>query len=537
MTDSKVVYFVKKTAGKEDYGLDVTAEEFFFFAFFVILSVVKGLGFYEGQKVFELLVIPAFCCGLIKIVITPYTKRQWVMQTVLLLMTAVTYYESRDKAILFIAFLVLGMKNISVKKVFHVGLWVWSVCSVALSIFSFFRLEHTVYRVHEKLGLGPIFRWSLGFTHPNTFHITYMALCVFILYELGEHYKFRHLLWLMIGNLLVFFYSVSYTGFGIVAVLLAGYQYVKIRPKFCILEKVLANIVLPLLLALSYVIPVRLFSSPFTAFYQKLNFMLNTRLWLAKQFLVPEYLSLFGKDISQVVTSKMTMDSSYVGGLIHFGIIPMAVIMAGYVALIAYDTHKQKTKELVILLCFLGAGWVETVLFSTSFKNLTLIFLGEFLFLQKEDAREYCLCPRLQVKVHVPLAKLPDLLLGRMAGTWKRNKKKLAAIVFAGALAGGLLCAVFYREPKGYVVQRFYTDARVKDFVYLESEDDPDYEGYRVMNYVDSDTIMKAVTGNAVKLETARYYLGSVLIGGFAGGMAGTFRVMRCSSKKAKTGK
>ena len=153
-------------------SIEVTWQEAGYFGFFILLSVTKGLGLYEGQKLFELLVIPAFFLGAVKLAITPYTRRQWVMQALLVLLMGIVYWNSHERGILFLAFTVLGMKNISVKKVFHVGLWVWSVCAVFLSIFSFLRIEHTVYRVHAKMGLGPIFRWSLGFSHPNILHIT-----------------------------------------------------------------------------------------------------------------------------------------------------------------------------------------------------------------------------------------------------------------------------------------------------------------------------------------------------------------------------
>lgn len=512
----------KRITVNNDYGISISIQELFFFAFFILLSITKGLGLYEGQKLFELLTAPALLCGLIKLVVTPYTKRQWIMQAVLLVLTAVTYYHSRERGILFLAFLVLGMKNISVKRVFHVGLWVWSVCAVMLGAFSFFRLEHTIYRVHDKMGLGHIFRWSLGFTHPNILHITYLALCALVLYELGDRYNFKHFIYLMTGNLLVFFYSVSYTGFGIVAVLLTGCLYVRFRPKFWIFEKFAANCVLPVILILSFYIPVRLFEGKYTGFYQQLNFALNMRLYLARQFLVPDYISLFGVDVSRVVKSSMTMDNSYVWGLINYGVVTFAVIMTGYLALIGYDTWKQKTRELIMLVCFLGAGWTEPLLFNTSFKNVTLIFLGAFLFRQKEGAEEHGLFPKLPEQVHVPFAGLPDYLWAQIKGIFKAQKKKMVTILLAGAVAGALLCAVIYREPEGYVVQRFYTDGQYETPVYLESGDDPDYEGYRIMNYKDKDTPMQIVSGRAVKLETARYYLGSILLGAFTAAVAGS---------------
>lgn len=502
-------------------SIEATLAESFYFGFFILLSVTKGLGLYEGQKLFELLVLPAFLCGAVKILVTPYTKRQWAVQILLLMLTALVYYQSRERGILFVAFTVLGMKNMSVKKVFHVGLWIWSVCAVILSVFSFFRLEHTVYRVHAKLGLGHIFRWSLGFTHPNILHITYLALCAFILYELGDRYKFRHFVWLMAGNVLVFFYSISYTGFGIVAVLLTGCLYVQIRPRFNIVEKILANLVLPACLILSFVLPFYINYHKISHYIQKLNFMLNTRIWLAEQFLKSEYRSLFGADISKVVKSSMTMDNSYVWGYINYGLVTIVVILLGYFALSFYFTHKQRTRELVILVCFLAAGWTEQLLFNTSFKNVTLIFLGSFLFLQKEGEKEYCLFPRLQKTVRVPYAGLPDRIFAAAGSVWRKYRIKVAGMAAAGAALGCVLCAFLYAPPAGYMVPRTYTDGLEETSVYAQGRDDPEYAGWKIMNYVDVDTPMQLVQGKAVGLETARYYMGSLLMGGLFGALAG----------------
>lgn len=529
-------------------SIEMTLAEAFYFGFFILLSVTKGLGLYEGQKLFELLVIPAFLCGAAKILVTPYTKRQWIVQAVLLFLTGVVFFNSHERGILFLAFTVLGMKGISVKKVFHVGLWVWSLCAVALSVFSFFRLEHTVYRVHAKMGLGHIFRWSLGFSHPNILHITYLALCAFLIYELDGNYRFRHFVLLMAGNVLIFAYSVSYTGFGIVAVLLTGCLYVRVRPRFCILEKLAANLVLPACLVLSFVLPFYLYDAKWAYKVQKLNFMLNTRIWLAEQFLRSEYRSLFGADISKVVKSSMTMDNSYVWGYINYGLIPFAVIILGYFVLLIYDTHKQKTRELVILVCFLGAGWTEPLLFNTSFKNVTLVFLGSLLFMpygktgrrrmwsrrgseagsiQKEHRAEYGLFPKLERTVKIPFARLPDKLAGEIRGLWRRNKEKSACFTAAGAALGVILCMVLYRPPEGYVVPRFYTDGLEETSVYLESEEEPSYEGWKVMNYRDGETPMQLVQGKAVMLETVRYYLGSVFIGDLCGAACYTAVLMR----------
>lgn len=523
----------------KQYGKTITIQEACFYGFFILLSLAKGLGFYEGQKLFALLVAPALVLGFLKILLTPYTKRQAFFQILLLALTAVVYYESREIAILFLAFTVLGMKNISVKKVLHIALWVWTVCAVALSAVSFFFLEYTVYRVHAKMGLGHIFRWSLGFTHPNILHITYLMLCALVILNREERYGFKDYGILMIGNFLVFLYSVSYTGFGITLVLLTAALYVKFRPRFCLLEKMIANLVLPVCLVLTFVLPFYLQRRHWLSGYvQELNFMLNTRIWLAEQFLKSGYTSLFGTNISGIVTSSMTLDNSYMWCYINYGLIPTAIILLGYFLLLFYDTHKQRTRELVVLVCFLGAGWTEPLLFNTSFKNITLLFLGAFLFLQKEGEREYCLFSRLPERwsqVTVPMAGLPDSMFLRVQAAYRSKKCRILCTAATGVLPGLLLCALLYRAPEGYVVQRFYTDGLEETSVYLESEEDPAYEGYRIMNYKDAETPMQIVAGNAVKLETARYYVGSALLGGLFGAAAATLWHVRNWRKKSST--
>lgn len=514
----------------EKYEMTISLQEALYFGFFILLSLTKGLGFYEGQKLFILLTAPAMLLGFLKIIVTPYTKRQAVLQVLFLLLAAVVYYNSRQISVFFLAFTVLGMKGISLKKVLHIALWVWTVCAVVLSSFFFFFLEHTVYRVHAKLGLGHIFRWSLGFTHPNILHVTYLFLCALLILKLEERYVFKTYLLLMLGNVLVFFYSISYTGFGIVSVLLTGALYVKLRPRFCFVEKLLANLVLPVCLFLSFVVPFYLSWNPFSAIVQRLDFILNTRIWLAQQFLKSEYRSLFGADITKVVNSSMTLDNSYVWCYINYGLIPTIIILLGYFILLFYDTHKQRTRELVILVCFLGAGWTEPLLFNSSFKNITLLFLGTLLFLQKEGAAEYGLSrliPRRWREVTIPFAKLPDSLFAAARAVCGAHRRNICAGAAGGVLLGLLLCGLLYREPAGYVVPRFYTDGREETSVYLESADDPAWAGYRIMNYQDAETPMQIVSGKAVKLETARYYLGAALLGGMIGGLAVIFWHMR----------
>lgn len=140
--------------------------------------------------------------------------------------------------------------------------------------------------------------------------------------------------------------------------------------------------------------------------------------------------------------------------------------------------------------------------------------MGELLFLQKEGVAEYSLLflmPERWREVTVPFVKLRDAFWAAARTACRRYHGKIYACAAGGAFMGVLLCALLYRAPEGYIVPRFYTDAQAETSVFLESGEDPDYEGYRIMNYKDAETPMQVVSGKAVKLETARYYVGSAV--------------------------
>ena len=142
--------------------------------------------------------------------------------------------------------------------------------------------------------------------------------------------------------------------------------------------------------------------------------------------------------------------------------------------------------------------------------------------MQKNGSTEYCLFPQMQRTIVIPFVGLPDRLYAAACSVWSGCRVKIAGWSALGIILGIVMCAVLYTVPVGYVVPRFYTDGKDQTSVYVESSDDPSYEGWKIMNYADSDTQMQLVQGKAITLETVRYYVGSALIGGLCGMAVGT---------------
>ena len=205
--------------------LHVTSGEILYWLFFCSLFLAKGLGLYDGQAVFKLILVFAVGCLFLKLCIEKYTIGEYFRLLFVVLLTGITYLNSGEKGLLLCGLMMIGMKYVDVKRVFQIGTAIWAVSFLFITCSSLFHMEDTVFKIHDKLGLGHIFRWSLGYPHPNVLQVSYFILAILVIYVLGDRFRPRHALWLLGGNLLIFFYSVSYTGFIVFMVLILGRLY------------------------------------------------------------------------------------------------------------------------------------------------------------------------------------------------------------------------------------------------------------------------------------------------------------------------
>ena len=215
----------------------VSVGEILYWLFFGSLLFAKGIGFYDGQAVFKLVLVFACLCLLAKLTIEKYTVPEMLRMAAVIGLTGFTYVVSGEKGLLLYGLMMVGMKYVNTKRLFVIGAILWATAFLGVTITSLFHMEDTVYKVHAKLGMGHIFRWSLGYPHPNVLQVSYLVLAIFIIYLLGDKFKIKHALWLFAGNCLVFLYSVSYTGFAVFMCLLIGRIYLMYRKKLNIFEK------------------------------------------------------------------------------------------------------------------------------------------------------------------------------------------------------------------------------------------------------------------------------------------------------------
>ncbi len=502
---------------EERKALKVTRGEILYWMFWGSLLTAKGIGLYDGQKSFKIILIAAVLCLLLKIGIEKYTLKEYLCMGAVTGLTLATYLMSGEKGLLLYGLMMIGLKYVDLKRLFQVGTILWGISFFLITFVSLFRMEGTVYKVHAKLGLGHMFRWSLGYPHPNVLHVSYFVLAVFIIYCLGEKFKIRHAAILLLGNCLVFLYSVSYTGFIVFMVLLSGRVYLLYRKRLCIVEKVLLQLIFPLCVSASLIAPIAVKGKWFIL----LNELLSTRMELAWRYLKPEYISLFGIRVAEATNERLTMDNAYISAFITYGIIPFAVLCLATMYMIFIYLKRDRYLETLIILSIVAGGMTEPFLYNTSFKNLSFLFMGVLLFDDKYERKAWGILTQKNKQILIETQRF-DVLMERIkragAFSWKKNIWGLAG---AGLLVVLVNCLVAF--PEGYIVYRTDCSDLTKEKHYYQEADER-YAGYREMEEFKPGEEVEYFTGNIVKIERIRYNIAGIVIGyglGYAAGAVG----------------
>lgn len=377
---------------------DISLEELLYCMMFSLLLCLKGIGFDEGSNIFRIGLMIAIFLFIAKILIGKYAIRELTIIALVILWGILSFFHIGSLSILINALIILGMKNVSVSRVMKSGEVVWCICFISTVTAAIFFDRTGVQLVHEKLGLGPVIRESLGYSHPNVLHVTYIVLMAFVLYCCKKENIFRTIVLLLLGDAFVFMYSLSYTGLMISFLLIGMYIYFMYRSRISLLEKLLILSILPMCIIISTIIPYLIDSEG--AIYLICNSILNNRIWAIKVFFHDYGINLWGQ---KILIDSFSLDNSYIYALAWHGAVFLIIMFIGYWLLIRNYLKWERRKELSVIITFLVAGLTEQFLFNSSIKNITFVFMGEVLFqLIKKDEKEISLVRHVNYLVPIP---------------------------------------------------------------------------------------------------------------------------------------
>ena len=354
----------------------ISLQELFYCLFFGLLLLAKGIGLYDGQGPFKVFLVAALLCWGIKMALTRWTLREMILVGLGVFLGAVCWRSSGEKAVLVSVLVVAGMKEVSVKRVMKTGLVVWTVCFFAMITLSLAEVTEPLRLIHNKSGIGYVIRNSLGYTHPNVLHISYVILLAlwFGTFQWKSKDVLKAVAVAFVGNLYIFLYSVSFTGCIITVAYLILILYFGYRTKRTKAENGIILCLMPLCVVSSIVLPMTLKGRAF-ALADKL---VNTRFTLTRRYLLREPVTLLGTNF---LMDNGSIDCSYIYCLLYYGVILFALFMIGYFFLIRHLLKTERLCELAMVLGLVAAGFTEPFQFNFSFKNLILPLLGEYVFL------------------------------------------------------------------------------------------------------------------------------------------------------------
>ena len=494
----------------------IPISELFYFGYIVILFFAKGIGLYDGQPIFRIILVFALICYVGKMVMTEFSIKEFLIVGILLAIGATTYLVSGEKGALIYILMVTGLKNIPLLRIFKVAFITWTLSFGGMVLLTVTHIIESPFKIHDKFGFGFLIRWGLGHSHPNVLHISYLTFVMLAVYLIGKQFNLKWFILLMIGNIYILLYSLSSTGFVVVCLYLALNLYWFYRKEFSLIEKVLVNAVLPGCLLLSFAAPLVLSGRAFDI----VNRIVNTRLNLSRHFLTTTPASFFGTRTSEITSHWLTMDNSFVFAYVAYGAVLFVIIVLAYILIIHHYIKAKKGTELSLILATLVAGITEPFLFNLSFKNLSLFFFGELVFENKAEKSQksvYFLPKKIRdasLSFNIDVAfinkKWEDL-----CSLYRSNRLRIITFSTVIGLVVAILCGLLMPLPDAYMAPRRYCDDPIgADWIYLESVEQAEAENIKVLAYIDNETVMHKFTGNIVGLERVRGTVTSGLLSG-----------------------
>ena len=509
--------------------IKITTEEALFYAYFILMTAAKGIGLVSGNPVYNLCLVLGTLLVLTKVLIGRYTIREYLLIGFLLLLGLVIWWISANQAALICLTLVVSMKQISTKKTFRVGAFIWGSCFIFQILTQLLNLRTRDFVIHNKYHLGYQIRWALGYSHPNVLQIAYMVLLGYLAYAMvwKERKLWKAFILSLAGALYIFLYSISITGMLYFAVFWMLIFYFdrnrrkgrkRSRIETCMLE-----LIFPAAVGFSVLGPVLLTGKAFDI----INKLMTTRPALSRRFITEYGMSLFGQNFT-ALPAAMTLDCSYVHQLAYNGMVLFGLMCIGYILMIHYSLWEQDDRDndmiLVIILSSVIAGISEPFLFNESFKNLSLIFLGSWMMNRTSTRvqRTFRIIP-VKEREYVVSCDRIIRINEELREAWQRGKKCILLIALICAVAGGVCYLQTVHLPgKVYAlrsscdteddsVSLFLTSRQIEQ---LRADDK-----VWVLNYKDSATPMLEFGENILVAEKIRGIVSSAIWCAAAGGM------------------
>lgn len=371
----------------ENSRKEISVTEIAYFLYFTVMFGYRASGLYEGTVVYQISLIIGMLLFIAKVAVTEHTVLEYAFMGLLLSISAVVYYNTGEKGLLLYFTMMLGLKGVSVRRVFKLATIILSISFTTLVLLCVTGLKEDIVYLKDRAFFGTVLRRSLGYPYPNTLFTTYIVLMVLIMYMLGKQSKKNLLLtslFLFIGAVYIFIYSCSNTGIIVSVFYLLVNLYLQFRKDFSKLEKTGVQLMYPVCLVFSIAAPLLIKGEKF----QLLDRILHNRMAYPLYYMTNEPITLLGVRFGETPNTNYAIDSSFLYSFLQLGIIPFVIVTVLFLSMIHDYVKREQKTEAAIIVSFCLLGLSDPFLFNLAYKNLMFLFIGEYVYRKLHELEE-----------------------------------------------------------------------------------------------------------------------------------------------------
>lgn len=313
-------------------------------------------------NVFELIIYASLLYIIVK---KGYTKKQLFILAAIGGLLFVGYYQSGQAAYFRAFLLIFAAKNFSFKRIVK-------TCRYALM--STFIIAVCLYLLGlSDSGLQRRGSIALGYGSPNVAAQIIFIMCLLWIVELGDSINYRHFIFLFIINAVSLFLTNSRTSFFLLLITPIGFEIMKRTAVKRIDGKFIRLFIYacPFLVAGFSYVTAKLLETSNSMLY--LDTLLSNRIFLNYYAFKNNALTWFGQNVNLHDSSgtvynnirnmhnwSVTVDNTYVVSLIVMGIIPTAILLAGYVFVVKKALINKDNTILLVAVSLALYGFSES---------------------------------------------------------------------------------------------------------------------------------------------------------------------------------
>jgi len=154
----------------------------------------------------------AFVFFCIKILLTCYSRKQWIFIAVMGVIGSISYLFTKDEYVISVIVMLFAAVGTDMRKWCKYILFTALAITIVTAVLSLFGVGGIPVDIRDYGRGGEEARWCLGFGHANNFHGTIWYLTALSVYLFFEKMDWRHYLLLTFGNLVLFYFTISKGG-------------------------------------------------------------------------------------------------------------------------------------------------------------------------------------------------------------------------------------------------------------------------------------------------------------------------------------